>query len=375
MRFTLDRDALADVLTWAAQVVPKRPNSPALSGLRLVTSADALEVTATDYDTTHRAIVPLIGAEPGEALVPAFLLRDLVSALRGEVTLTLKDERVVTLEAGRSHYELHTLALGDYPSPAQIDRRKKALIGALPAEVLLQAVGAVAYLVEDEAADVVKGLHLESSYLGAQHGIPVTDSAEPALLLIGAESAACAIHAAALTSAGSVDADLQVPGAVFTRAARGMSGEVRLYAQGGIVELADASRSVTMRTFTTQFMPWRKLLRVGHDITAEVQADELCAAVRRANIAAEEGTALRLTLDPETGLQIEAGADGISQGTEDVDASASGEKGFALSPKYLLPALASLGEEQASIGLAESEKALIVIETLPTVHILAPRRL
>lgn len=375
MRLTLDRDALADVLTWTAQVVPKRPTSPALSGLRLTVSAEALEVTATDYDTTHKANVPVIGAEPGEALVPAFLLRDLVGALKGEVTLTLKDEHVLTLEAGRSRYELHTLALDDYPTPAQIDRRKKALIGALPAETLLSAVGTVSYLVEDEAADIIKGLHLESSHVGASLGLPAGDDPKPALLLVGAESAACSVHCAPMTSVGSVDADLQVPGNVFARAVRGMAGEVRLYTQGGLVEVADSSRSVIMRTFMTKFMPWHKLLRVGHDITAEVQADELHAAARRATIAAEEGTALTLTLDPETGLQIEAGADGISQGVEDVDAQADGEKVFALSPKYLLPALASLAEAQASIGLSAEDRAMIIIQADATTHILAPRRL
>ena len=367
MRFTLDRGDLADVLTWAAQVVPKRPTSPALSGLRLVVSPDALEVTATDYDTTHRASVPLIGAEPGEALIPAFLLRDLVSALKGEVTLTLKDERALTLEAGRSRYELNTLALGEYPTPAQIDRRKKALIGTLPAEVLAGAVGAVSYLVEDEGSDVVKGLHLESDETEA-------DPPGPGLILVGAESAACSIHCAPLTSAGSVEADLQVPGSVFARAVRGMSGEVRLYSQAGLVEVADASRSVTMRTFSTKFMPWRRLLRAEHDVTAEVHAGDLYSAARRASIAAEEGTALRLTLSAE-GLEIEAGADGVSQGLEGVDADADGADVFALSPGYLLPALASLGEAQAQLGLSRDVKTPVIIEAGASTHVLARRRL
>src|SRR5215468_12162203 len=77
MRFTVQRDALAEAVAWAARALPTRPVIPVLAGLLLQASADKLVLACFDYEVSAHVAIPAEVADPGTALVPGRLLGEI----------------------------------------------------------------------------------------------------------------------------------------------------------------------------------------------------------------------------------------------------------------------------------------------------------
>ncbi len=75
MKVRVERDVLADAVTWTARSLPARPPVPVLAGLLLQATEDGvLQLSAFDYEVSARVEVPADVSEPGEALVSGRLL-------------------------------------------------------------------------------------------------------------------------------------------------------------------------------------------------------------------------------------------------------------------------------------------------------------
>jgi len=113
---------LAKALVFAAKPVPARSTMSILQHVRLAILGTRLEVTATDLDLEHRAIVEVTGAADGIAVVPAGRLAGLVSALPPDagVELVLEDQ-ALRIQCRRGRYRLPTLPAADFPPPLAVD--------------------------------------------------------------------------------------------------------------------------------------------------------------------------------------------------------------------------------------------------------------
>src|SRR5688500_2695993 len=176
MELRVERDALADAVTWTARSLPARPPMQVLLGLLLDASGpDGLEVSGFDYEVSSRvgldATSGLLGVgEPGRVLVPGRLLADIVRSLPAQpVDLRLEGNRVV-LTCGASRFTLPTLPVEDYPAlPAMPD-----VAGSLESDVFAAAVAQVALAAgRDDTLPVLTGVRIEIE--GDQLTLAATD--------------------------------------------------------------------------------------------------------------------------------------------------------------------------------------------------------
>ena len=59
MKFRVERDALADAVTWAARALPSRPPVPVLAGLLLEADpTGVLRLSSFDYEVSARVEIP-----------------------------------------------------------------------------------------------------------------------------------------------------------------------------------------------------------------------------------------------------------------------------------------------------------------------------
>ena len=65
MKLRLDRDQLAEAITWTARALSTRPATPVLTGILLEADADTLTFTAYDYDVSRRSQCPATTTDPG----------------------------------------------------------------------------------------------------------------------------------------------------------------------------------------------------------------------------------------------------------------------------------------------------------------------
>ena len=106
---TISKGDVSRVLDWAQGVAPSRSSTPALLHLLLVAEKDALTVTATDLDMVLTCSIPADVSQPGEIIVPARILADIVRKMPQEhgITMTYNHTKnCVRVSCGSSQFSL-----------------------------------------------------------------------------------------------------------------------------------------------------------------------------------------------------------------------------------------------------------------------------
>jgi DNA polymerase-3 subunit beta len=110
------RDALLKPLQAVSGIVERRHTLPILANVLLEQRDGSLYVTATDLEMQITARSPLEGKDGQATTVGARKLQDLLRALPDDATLNIDvGNNKMTVRAGRSRFNLQTLAAGDYP--------------------------------------------------------------------------------------------------------------------------------------------------------------------------------------------------------------------------------------------------------------------
>ncbi len=141
MKFRVDRDALAEAVSWVARALPTRPVVPVLSGLRLDAAADGgLTLSCFDYEVSATAQIDAEVAEPGTVIVPGRLLTEITRNLPALAVDVAATDDAVNLTCGSAEFTLYALAADEYPSLPE----PPPLAGTIDGGVLGPAIGQVA---------------------------------------------------------------------------------------------------------------------------------------------------------------------------------------------------------------------------------------
>ncbi|MEO5766098.1 MAG: DNA polymerase III subunit beta [Casimicrobiaceae bacterium] len=110
------RDALLKPLQAVAGIVERRHTLPILANVLLEQKDGQLAITATDLEMQITAVAELAGKEGQATTVGARKLQDLLRALPDDALVNVDATgSKMTVKAGRSRFNLQTLAAGDYP--------------------------------------------------------------------------------------------------------------------------------------------------------------------------------------------------------------------------------------------------------------------
>ena len=120
MKLRVDRDVLAEAVTWTARSVPARPPVPVLAGVRLEATRASLILASFDYEVSARCEVAAEVEEEGVVLVSGRLLADIAKALPSKPVDLEVEGTKVAVSCGAAHFSLAAMAADDYPDwPAQ----------------------------------------------------------------------------------------------------------------------------------------------------------------------------------------------------------------------------------------------------------------
>ena len=106
MKFSVERDVLADAVAWAARSLPIRPSAPVLAGLMIDASDEGLVLSTFDYETSARATLSAAVADEGRALVSGRLLADICRSLPDKPVQMALDGARVSLTCGAARFTL-----------------------------------------------------------------------------------------------------------------------------------------------------------------------------------------------------------------------------------------------------------------------------
>lgn len=159
MKFTVERDVLAEAVTWTARSLPNRPSVPVLAGVRLeATASGSLSLSSFDYEVSAVSEVAAETSEPGTMLVSGRLLAEISRSLPNRPVEVAVDGTRAVLTCGSSRFTLLTMPIEDYPALPALPPAS----GTIDAQAFAEAVGQVTIAASrDETLPLLTGVRLE----------------------------------------------------------------------------------------------------------------------------------------------------------------------------------------------------------------------
>lgn len=351
MKLRVERDVLAEAVTWAARALPSRPPVPVLAGLLLEATPDGvLRLSSFDYEVSARVEVSAEVLDGGTVLVSGKLLADICRSLPAKPVDVATDGSRVSLTCGASRFTLLTMPVEEYPTlPAMPDGS-----GTLPGDVISQAVAQVTVAASrDETLPILTGVRMEIE--GENLTLLATDRYRLAMRTLTWRPASPDISTVALVRARTL---------AEVSKALGGGGDVTLAlsASGGteLIGFEAGGRRTTSLLVDGEYPKVRALFPAESPTYAVVEAQRLVEAVRRVALVAERHTPVRLTFT-DGSITLEAGQGEDAQASEAVEATLVGEElSIAFNPQFLLDGLGALTAPYARLSFTVSTKPAVI---------------
>jgi DNA polymerase III subunit beta len=333
MRFTVERDVLAEAVTWVARGLPSRPVIPVLAGLLLRAGDDGLTLSCFDYEVSARMRVPADVAEAGTVLVPGRLLVEITRSLPGLPVEFADDPDGVSMTCGEAAFTLATLPPGEYPELPELPQLAGTADGGVLAAAISQVTPAAS---RDDTLPMLTAVSVELD--GPTMTLAATDRYRLAVRDIEwspAPGAGAHAKVAVLVPARTLAdaARMMNPGAPVRIMLRDGGG-----ADGGdaMIGFEAGERRLTTRLLAGEFIRYRSRFPEEFDCTADLPAEAFAEAVRRVSLVAERGTPVQLSFAPGR-VTVGAATQGQARARETVPADFTGDEPvIAFSPHYLL---------------------------------------
>ncbi|GAB2464428.1 DNA polymerase III subunit beta [Xylanimonas ulmi] len=348
MKFRVDRDVLADAVTWTARTLPTRPPAPVLAGVRIeADTTGVISLASFDYEVSARSEIPAEVAEPGSVLVSGRLLADIARALPHKpVDVTLDGTKVV-VTCGASRFTLLTMPVEDYPTLPQMPE----LSGTVSGDALTLAVAQVSVAASrDETLPLLTGVRMEIE--GERITLLSTDRYRLALRELTWTPATPGYSAVALVKAKTLTDVAKSLGAGGGLVNIGLSTGSGL----DLVGFEAGGRHTTSQLVDGDYPAVRRLFPESTPIHAVVPTQALIDAARRVALVAERNTPIRLAFT-EGQVVLDAGQGDDAQASEALEAVLVGEDiTVAFNPQFLLDGLSALGTDFVRLSFTHPNK-------------------
>jgi DNA polymerase-3 subunit beta len=360
MKFTVDRDALGEAVTWVARALPTRPVLPVLAGLLLRAEPESrdpnqmggngpgfLTLSCFDYEVSARMRVRAEVTEPGTFLVPGRLLVEIIRSLPAAPVEFGDDPDGISVTCGAASFGLASLPSAEYPELPDLPQLAGTADGALLATAIGQVTPAAS---RDDTLPMLTAVNVE--FDGETMTLVATDRYRLAVrelawnpapgfgdqgriaLLVPAKTLSDA--AKMMTAGTEVGIMLRPSGGDGTGAVSGRGAEGGAGAAEAMIGFEAGERQLTARLLAGEFVRYRSRFPQEFACTADLPAEAFAEAVRRVALVAERGTPVQLTFAPGR-VTVGAATQGQARARESVPADFTGdEPAIAFSPHYLL---------------------------------------
>ncbi|GAB2481011.1 DNA polymerase III subunit beta [Jatrophihabitans fulvus] len=356
MKFRVERDVLADAVTWAARSLASRPTLPVLAGLLLRVDDDQLTVSGFDLEASTEVELEVTGGESGTALVSGRLLADITRALPPHPVDVVLDGSRLTIACGSARFSLPGMPVDDYPKLPVMP----TTAGTVPGPEFAAAVAQVAIAAgRDDTLPMLTGVRLEID--GDRLTLAATDRYRLAVRELGWNPG----------DPSAASAQVLVPARTLADAAKSLAHSdeltISLSAGGsgeGIIGFSGttngrASRATT-RLLDATFPAYRSLLPNEWASSAELAVGPLVEAVRRVALVTDRTAPVRLEF-ADSAVSLTAGGDDEGRAEEQLEVSYDGDGiTTAFNPQFLLDGLGALSSSTARMLFTSPTKPVVL---------------
>ncbi|NNG38428.1 DNA polymerase III subunit beta [Flexivirga sp. ID2601S] len=351
MKLVVDRDVLAEAVTWAVRGLSNRPPVPVLAGVLLDANDEGLTLSAFDYEVSAKVTVDAQVDEPGQVLVLGRLLAEISRSLPNKPVTVNADGHKVEVTCGSSRFSLQQMPTADYPTLPTAPEPT----GSIAGDVFTQAVSQVAIAADkSDTLPILTGVRMQIE--GDKLSLLATDRYRLALRELTWNPTASDASQVALIPARTLS---------DTAKALGASGAVQIAlgsAAGGegLVGFEAGQRRTTTRLLDGEYPKVTSIFPTSVDSVSVIETAALTEAVKRVSLVAERNTPVRLRFS-EGQVAIEAGQGDDAQASEAVEATLTGpELEIAFNPQFLLDGLGALGTSYARMSFTQPSRPAVL---------------
>ncbi|WP_309070441.1 DNA polymerase III subunit beta [Arthrobacter sp.] len=348
MKFRVERDVLAEAVTWTARSLSPRPPVPVLSGLLIKAGAGSLSLASFDYEISARLEIPADIAEEGTILVSGRLLADICRSLPSAPVEVETDGSKVTLTCRNSRFNLATMPEAEYPELPALPDVSGVVDGDAFAEAVSQVIIAAS---RDDTLPILTGVRMEIeedliTFLA-------TDRYRLALRELSWKPTNPGISTSALVKAKTLsEVAKTLGGAGDLKIALSDNSELIGFESGG--------RRTTSLLVDGDYPKIRSLFPENTPIHATVETSQLVEAVRRVALVAERNTPVRLAFSAGQ-VVLDAGTGEDAQASEAIEATLDGDDiTVAFNPHYLSEGLGAFSSKFVRFSFTTPPKPAVI---------------
>ncbi|UKA54390.1 DNA polymerase III subunit beta [Arthrobacter sp. FW305-BF8] len=349
MKFRVERDVLAEAVTWTARSLSPRPPVPVLSGLLLKAESGTVSLSSFDYETSARLEIPADVRDEGTILVSGRLLADICRSLPSAPVDIETDGNKVTLTCRRSSFHLATMPEAEYPPLPALP----TITGTVAGDAFAQAVSQVIIAAsKDDTLPILTGVRMEIE--DDLITLLATDRYRLAMREVPWKPVTPGISTSALVKAKTLNEVAKTLGG---------SGDINLAItedDSRLIGFESGGRTTTSLLVDGDYPKIRSLFPDSTPIHATVQTQELVEAVRRVSLVAERNTPVRLAFT-QGQLHLDAGTGEDAQASEELEAQLSGEDiTVAFNPHYLVEGLSVIETKFVRFSFTTAPKPAMI---------------
>lgn len=350
MKFRVERDVLAEAVTWVARGLPARPPVPVLAGVLIEADDEGtLTLSAFDYEVSAKITVAAEVAEGGTALVLGRLLADISRNLPDKPIDVSTDGTKVAMACGSSRFSLREMPVADYPTlPAPPETS-----GTIAGDVFTQAVGQVSVAADrGDTLPILTGVRMEIE--GEKVTLLATDRYRLAMRELTWNPAMTdASHVALIPARQLSDTAKSLGASGSVELALGSGGD-------GLIGFEAGRRRTTSRLLDGEYPKVTSIFPTKVDTEAVMETAALEEAVKRVALVAERNTPVLLTFT-DGQVSIEAGTGDEAQASEALEASLTGpEIQIAFNPQFLLDGLHAVGTAYSRLSFTQPSRPAVL---------------
>ncbi len=292
MKVSIERGTLLKAVGHAQSVADRRGTSQILGNILIEAENDTVSFRATDLDVDLVDRVTATVEQPGSTTVRAQTLNEIVRKLPDGAQVRLSDDGVrdrLSIEAGRSQFQLMTLPTEDFPATASSDFTANF---AIPVKTLGRLFGKTRSAVSTE----------ETRYYLNGVYIHVAEAEGKRLLRCVSTDG----HRLARIDADLPEGAEEMPGVIVPRKALNELG--KLLEQDGTdiaisvsetkIRFANPEVTLTSKVIDGTFPDYARVIPAGNDRRMEVDALEFTKAVDRvATVSLETSRVVKMTIE------------------------------------------------------------------------------
>ena len=337
MKFQADREVLSDAVSFLVRLLSPRPQLPQLSGVMIEATKDEVVLSIFDYEVAARVKIAAAVEAPGEVLVQARLLSEIVSKLPASSVSLVIDETRLQVTSGSSKFSLSSMATTDYPDTPEFPEAT----GKVSASEFTNSVAKVASAASrEEVTPVLTAVMIQADAKN--------------LTMVATDRFRVAVKSLPWTGK-ALDRDVLIPARVLNEIAKTFSHEGDLELAFGETEkemigFSSGNKTVSTATIKGKYPAVLQLFPEDTENFAVLNNQELLDATRRVALVVDREKPLRYKFS-EGELSLESIGSDVADASEQIACSLKGgETLVSLRPQFLSDALAGLDAETVKIG-------------------------